>query len=82
MERDGGGQSSCLRVCSEEGSLSCLSLRWFRGIFTGTQLSISDSCGISDPFLLGIDMHINKHISKDAWRFMPGTRLGDAREEG
>lgn len=41
-----------------------------------------DSCGISDPFLPGIYMHINKNISKDAWHFMPGTGLGDAREEG
>lgn len=71
MEGGGGGQSACLAVCSEEGSLSCLSLRLSRGIFTGSHL------GMSDPFRLGIYMHINKHASKHAQHYVPGSRVGD-----
>lgn len=42
----------------------------------GAQLSISDSCGVSDPFLLGVYTHVNKCISKEAQPFMPDPGLG------
>ena len=74
MEGDGGGPRACLGG-QKDSSLVCL--RLFRGIFMGTQLRISDSCGVSDPFLLGIYMHVNKYINKESQPLMPGTRLGD-----
>ena len=53
-------------VCAQkrDPSLVCLS-GYSSAFFAGRKLGISESCGISDPFHLGVYVHVKKQNSSN-----------------